>query len=40
MTHDLDAFKSRCAIIIANRWSSELADVEEKVYTRDLFKRD
>ena len=40
VTHDLDAFKSRCAIIIANRWSSELADVEEKVYTRDLFKRD
>ena len=40
VTHDLDAFKSRCAIIIANRWSGELADVEEKVYTRDLFKRD
>ena len=40
VTHDLDAFKSRCAIIIANRWSGELADVEETVYTRDLFKRD
>ena len=40
VTHDLEGFKSRCAIIIANRWSGELADVEEKVYTRDLFKRD
>ena len=40
VTHDLDGFKSRCDIIIANRWSGELADVEEMVYTRDLFKRD
>ena len=40
VTHDLEGFKSRCDIIVANRWSSELADVEEKVYTRDLFKRD
>ena len=40
VTHDLDAFKSRCDIIVANRWSGELADVEGKVYTRDLFKRD
>ena len=40
VTHDLDGFKSRCDLIVANRWSDELADVEEKVYTRDLFKRD
>ena len=40
VTHDLEGFKSRCDIIIANRWSGELADVEGKVYTRDLFKRD
>lgn len=40
VTHDLDAFKSRCDLIVANRWSDELADVASKVYTRDLFKRD
>lgn len=40
VTHDLDAFKSRCDLIVANRWNDELADVEGKVYTRDLFGRD
>lgn len=37
---DLTAFKGRCDMIVANRWSDELVDVGEKVYTRDLFKRD
>ena len=40
VTHDLDSFKRRSAIILANRWDDELADVADKVYTRDLFKRD
>lgn len=40
VTHDLEDFKSRCDIIVANRWSNELKEVSVKVYTRDLFKRD
>lgn len=41
VTHDLDAFKNRSDIIVANRWNeSDLADAADKVYTRDLFRRD
>ncbi len=40
VTNDLEAFKAGCDVIVANRWSDELADVAHKVHTRDLFKRD
>ena len=40
VTHDLGSFKSRCDLIVANRWSPELADVAGTEYTRDLFRRD
>lgn len=40
VTHDLEAFKARCGVIVANRWSDDLADVADKVYMRGLFKLD
>lgn len=37
---DLDEFKSMCDVILANRFNQEIADVVDKVYTRDLYFRD
>ena len=40
VVNDLNSFKSLSDVIVVNRVNEELKDVEEKIYTRDLYKRD
>ena len=40
VVNDFDKFKKISSVVVANRWSDELKDIKEKIYTRDLFNRD
>lgn len=40
VTSDFESFKERCDVILANRWSEELSDLSDKLYTHDMYHRD
>ena len=40
VVNDIEEFKKRCDVIVANRWGAVLEDEKKKVYTRDMFDRD
>lgn len=40
VVNDLEDFKNRSDVIVANRWNDVLSDVRDKVFTRDIFSRD
>ena len=40
VVNDLDAFKQEADVIVANRITDDIRDMEEKIYSRDLFGKD